>query len=254
MDFTDKVLPEYSVIIPAYNEQRELPETLAAVRQAQAMCLPRIGETIVVDNDSTDATASIALDFGARLVREPLHKISRVRNAGARAALGRYLIFLDADTVIDPDMISQVLARLDSGRIGGGGAAIKYKDDPGFIAATQRKILTFLSQKGYWAAGAFLFCLRRAFEAVGGFDESLYASEDIELSRGLIRWGRRHNLDFCVLDTPVYTSSRKFDWFSSGEIFASQLFCQWRKKDRNQCRIWYERPDETRPLKKEKAS
>jgi glycosyltransferase involved in cell wall biosynthesis len=234
--------PDYSVIIPAYNEEQELPETLAAVSCACRACRSRAGEVVVVDNASTDNTVAVARKHGARVVEEPTHRISKVRNTGARAAAGRCLIFIDADTVIEPGMIGRVLETLDGGRVCGGGATVKYKGHPGLVAVTQRKVLSFLSLHGCWAAGAFIFCLRSAFEQIGGFDERLWASEDVDLSRRLIRWGREHRMEFRVLDTPVLTSPRKFEWFSGREILMSQLLSQWKKHSRQRCRIWYERP------------
>src|SRR4030065_256939 len=99
---------DYSIIIPAYNEQELLPATLQSVQQAMAV-QELAGEVIVVDNNSTDAPATIAAPAGARVVTEAINQISRVRNAGARAANGRYLIFLDADTVISPKLLIKAL-------------------------------------------------------------------------------------------------------------------------------------------------
>ena len=60
-----------------------------------------------------------------------------------------------------------------------------------------------------WAAGCFLFCTRAAFDAVGGFDEAYYASEEIHISRALGRTGR-----FVVLREAVTTSGRKTQTYS----------------------------------------
>ena len=79
-------MPTYAVVIPAYNEASHLPATLAAVGEAMRQ-IPQHGVLIVVDNNSTDATAAVAKAHGATVVFEPHNQISRARNAGARAAI-----------------------------------------------------------------------------------------------------------------------------------------------------------------------
>jgi glycosyltransferase involved in cell wall biosynthesis len=80
---------DYSIVIPAFNEEEFLPATLAAVRAAMAAQTGACGELIVVDNNSTDRTAAVARSLGAQVVFEPVNQISRARNCGAAAALGR---------------------------------------------------------------------------------------------------------------------------------------------------------------------
>src|SRR5262245_35655412 len=92
-----------SVIIPAFNEERFLPQTLGCLRQAAeqiGFAPERDIETIVVDNASSDRTAEIALAAGAKVISVPEHNIARVRNVGARTASADLLVFLDADTLI----------------------------------------------------------------------------------------------------------------------------------------------------------
>ena len=76
---------DYSIVVPAYNEEKLLPATLRTLRQAMnGASSERQGEIIVVDNNSTDTTADIARQAGVRVVFEPINRISRARNAGAR--------------------------------------------------------------------------------------------------------------------------------------------------------------------------
>lgn len=89
---------DYSIIVPAYNEEDCLPGTLAYLGRAMAGVPDAAGEVVVVDNASTDRTAAIASRWGARVVFEPHRQIARARNAGAAAARGGRLIFVDADT------------------------------------------------------------------------------------------------------------------------------------------------------------
>ena len=109
----------YSVIIPAYNEEAFLPETLADLLLAMET-VPYPGEIIVVDNNSTDKTAEVALKYGATIVPEPFRQIAKARNSGARAANGVFLVFLDADTNLPPALLNQALTLLASGTCCGG--------------------------------------------------------------------------------------------------------------------------------------
>src|SRR5215212_5498497 len=102
-----------SFVIPAYNEEFELGRTLASIRTA-AESIGRQYEIIVVDDASTDATPRIARDAGATLVQIQRRQIAASRNAGARAAHGDILFFIDADTRISAVHIADALAALNS--------------------------------------------------------------------------------------------------------------------------------------------
>lgn len=80
-----------SIVIPAYNEENYLPETLRHVQKSLA-AIDSSTEVVVVDNESTDATARIANDAGAIVVVEPVHNISRVRNTGAANSDGEVIV------------------------------------------------------------------------------------------------------------------------------------------------------------------
>src|SRR5262245_17924048 len=103
-----------SIIVPAHNEAQGLGGTLDALRRAAAT-LDRPWEIVVVDDASTDGTAQIARDAGARVVAVNLRHIAAVRNAGARAATGDVLVFVDADTVVPPETLTAALRALAAG-------------------------------------------------------------------------------------------------------------------------------------------
>jgi glycosyltransferase involved in cell wall biosynthesis len=234
----------YSVIIPAYNEEPWLPDTLDALQKAMAaMDLP--GEVIVVDNNSTDRTSEIASVHGAVVVFEPMNQISRARNAGARAAEGQYLIFLDADTIISTALLKKALDNLSTGACGGGAKVIYEGKLPGFvIPATE--LWNFFSVKFGVAAGCFIYCLKEGYDAVGGFSEAVYASEEIWFSWKLLAWGKQRRMAFRIIDHPqVITSSRKLKWFSLLQMFGMVVmfgFFPFAFRFRSLCRLWYQRP------------
>ena len=237
--------PDYSIVIPAYNEEALLPATFDALEAAMAAQAGRAGEVVVADNASTDRTAEVARARGARVVFEPHRQIARARNAGGRAARGRYLIFVDADTTVSPRLLSRTLHVLDSGECCGGGALIAFsRPAPGAWGATVWDAISRLCQ---WAAGGYLFCLREAFEGVGGFDERFYASEELHMSQALKHWGWRRRQRLVILDGPAVTSPRKLEWFSRRQMLAHVLamLSHPSLKSREACTMWYERPPDS---------
>ncbi len=239
------MLMEYSVIIPAYNEEAYLSKTLSALKTAMSS-IKYAGEIIVVDNNSSDNTAEIAKSFETKLVFEPINQISRARNAGVSEADGRYLIFLDADTVISPDLLQAALVMLESGKCCGGGVLVNMDKS---LSKTMQRTLDFwnwLSMRFGLAAGCFIYCLREGFEAIGGFSEKVYASEEIWFSSQLKSWGKKHEYDFRIIsDQSAITSSRKLDWYAPWEILLLSLLVLLFPPAvcfRLLCFPWYRRP------------
>ncbi len=214
--------PEYSIVVPAFDEEELLGGTLEALRAAMAQ-VTRPGEIVVCDNNSRDRTAAVAAASGARVVFEAENQISRARNAGARAAAGRWLVFVDADTRIGGALLARALDALASERVVGGGALVSSPGARGLLAAAIR-VWNRVSRTFKLAAGAFVFVRRDAFEAVGGFSEKVYASEEIWLSSAVRRWGRPRGLDFVVLEgAPIETSGRKTEWYAAWRVLALML-------------------------------
>src|SRR5262245_48629676 len=98
-----------SFIVPAHNEELWIGRCLDSIRSAMA-ALDEPYEVIVVDDASTDATARIAEQKGARTIRVAHRNISAVRNCGARAAAGEELIFVDADTQANEQAVRAALS------------------------------------------------------------------------------------------------------------------------------------------------
>lgn len=200
-----------SFVVPAYNEERLLDATLSAIHAAAA-AVNRPYEIVVVDDSSTDGTVAVARTRGASVVSVACRQIAATRNAGARAASGDILIFVDADTIVNARTLRASLAALERGAVGGGAAIRLDGRIPWhgralfFMVATTMRI-------GRLAAGCYVFCTRAAFEAAGGFDERLFATEEIALSRALARHGR-----VVILRETVETSGRKLRTHSGWEI------------------------------------
>jgi len=235
--------PLVSVIIPAYNEERLIGAAIGSVlRSNSALTQQRSVEIIVADNTSTDSTADVATRAGARVIQESKRQIARVRNAGASVATGKYLIFLDADSEMHPEHMQRVVALLDSGKVIGGGAVIQMEcpwDYRLFVQTWNLISVTFRL-----AAGSFLFCERETFEQVGGFDETLYAGEELSLSQKLKAVGRGQGKKLVIIsDHPVTTSNRKIvdhsRWQSWRILTMLALRGAKGLRDAESCRYWY---------------
>src|SRR5436853_7941431 len=200
-----------SFIVPAYNEETELPSTLGAIRAATSG-LSQPVEIIVVDDASTDATPEIAEQAGARVVSIHRRQIVAARNAGARAAQGEYLFFVDADTRINKTHVTEAMALLEAGYTGGSARGVM----DGFIPLWSRILLHAFCTLYFGlnlGAGAFLFTTRRNFEATGGFDEQYFAGEEVYFSLALKKLGR-----FKVLQQAVVTSGRKLRMYPAKQF------------------------------------
>jgi len=192
-----------SFVVPAYNEELCILPCLASIHEA----MREVGgeyEIVVANDASTDTTAALAEQGGARLVYVENRQISKTRNDGARAAKGERLVFVDADTRVDAAVIRAAVAAMDAGAIGGGSAARFDAGAPRY-AVRMLWVVFLVMRLARMAAGCFVFATRPAFEAVGGFDERHFAGEEIMLSLALRRQGR-----FVILREAVTTSPRKF--------------------------------------------
>jgi len=197
-----------SFIVPAHNEAFEISRALKSIFDS-ARAAGVAFEVIVVNDASTDRTAEIAHEAGARVVDVHLRKISAVRNAGAREAKGNVFFFIDADTQISEATLRAALAALDRGAAGGG-AWVTFGEPVSLGVRIGINVFSFFYMRLlHWAAGCFLYARREAFKAAGGFDETLFACEEIVLSMALKRQG-----PFVVLRQSITTSGRKIRMYS----------------------------------------
>ncbi|MEZ6243082.1 MAG: glycosyltransferase [Phycisphaerales bacterium] len=203
-----------SFVIPAHNEQTLIGRTIRAIHGA-AQPLGIAYEVVVADDDSDDATGQIAQGAGARVVRVSHRQIAATRNAGARASGGNVLIFVDADTVVTARAVRDTVRAMERGATYGG-AEIRWDGRvPLWTTLILRMMLIGYERFGF-ASGAYLYARRDAFEAVGGFDETLFAGEEIDVCQRLGRRGRH-----AWVRTPVYTSGRKLRTFSFIELLGA---------------------------------
>lgn len=231
-----------SFIVPAYNEEPLIGRTLEAVDDAGA-ALERPFEVVVADDASTDRTAAIAREHGARVVSVRHRQIAATRNAGARLASGDMFIFVDADTIVTRAAVRAAVEAMEAGAAGGG-CLLRFDGEVPMLGRVIERVFVPLCRVFRLASGCFVFCTRQAFQAAGGFDEKMFAAEEYAMSQALRRQGR-----FVVLRDRVTTSGRRFRSYSGRELVGLMarlmLSGRWAVRQRQKVNMWYgeRRPD-----------
>jgi glycosyltransferase involved in cell wall biosynthesis len=241
--------PRFSVVIPAYNEARFLPRLLDSIDAARKSYGERPGavEVIVGDNASTDATAALAENRGCRVARVEKRVIAAARNGGARAARGEILCFVDADSRIHPETFRGIDEALSDGRIIGGATGVGLERWSAGIAVAYAMLIPIV-----WLTNidtGVVFCWRRDFDAVGGYDESLRIAEDVRFAWALKRLGSKRGQRLVRLRRlKAVASTRKFDEYGDWHLLtmlprtAFDFFFRRRRANAFIDRYWY-RPD-----------
>jgi len=229
---SDHRLTSLSVVIPAWNEEKYMRPGIAAMRAEIAHATARRPdlnvEVILVDNDSSDRTAGIACGAGYRVVREAEHKISRVRNTGAQAATGQALLTIDADSRIGEGTLTEALSRLEAGAVGGGCRRIRM-DCGSAMRNFEAGLVMFVINRLMGLGGGVYYCRKSDFDAIRGFNEELYAAEDVEFAARLKAHGGKTGRPFVNLrEAALTTSSRKFDLVGRRRLFGLLFRTCWR--------------------------
>ena len=239
----DGKIPAISFIIPAYNEELLLARTLNSIRKSIDSAHIE-AEIIVVDNNSSDKTSEIAKSSGAdKVVFEPVNNISRARNTGGKAASGELLVFIDADTCIDEKLLKELISYNHATMVCGGGARLAFDAPMPHAARFSTWLWNKLAPRFGLAAGSFSFCSKNAFKELGGFNETLYAAEDVAFSKKLKAWGRKRNLLFVILKSEAESSARRVVGRSVWPLFIKMLslaIMPWKLRSKKHCSIWYD--------------
>jgi len=204
--------PGISIIIPAYNEERYLAETLQSLQAARRTFHRKFGrptEVIVVNNGSTDGTELIAQGWGAQVVAHSERNIASVRNAGIRAASFDVVVTVDADNFIPAHALTEIWEAMTSGRYIGGGVRVVLASES-FGLRALLWVIDRLMQYGLGVSAGMFFFWKSAAEHVEGFPENLLAGEDVAFALLLKREARRLGLQFCNLKSvELLTEDRK---------------------------------------------
>lgn len=186
-----------SVVIPAYNLARYLPQAIDGVL---AQSRPA-GEIIVVDDGSSDETPELLRSYGERIrvLRQQNRGLSTARNAGAAAARGDLLAFLDADDVWLPRKVEKQIARFEGdGEIGLAHCGVEEIDGAGNVIGRRldglegwvSEVMLLFERGVILGGGSGCMMLRSLFEEVGGCDPRLSTSADWDLYYRIARLRR----------------------------------------------------------------
>lgn len=235
-----------SVIIPAFNEERLIGETLRQVKAATAAFARRewATEIIVCDNNSTDRTAELSRAEGATVVFEPVNQIARARNSGAAAATGDWLLFIDADSHPSAELFDDVAEAIEAGRCLAGSCTMEFAGHHPVVNLVAWLCNGFMRAGGLMS-GAFIFCEAGAFRELGGFNNELFAGEEIDLSQRLKRLAREKKKRIVILHRhPLLTSARKVHLYTLREYirFLVRFALSPKRilRSREECHTWYD--------------
>ena len=234
-----------SIIVPAFNEEALLGASLVQIKLAAA-AFTKTGwacELIVCDNNSTDRTAEIAREAGATVVFEPVNQIARARNSGAAAATGDWLVFVDADSHPGAELFADVAEQIQSGRCLAGGSTVRM-DERHWAAEFFTGLWNWSSRSFNLLAGSFIFVDRRVFREIGGFNNEMFAAEELELSKRLKQFARGQGRGIVILHRhPLVTSARKMRLYTMWDhlkLLARVAVSRRALMRRESCTLWYD--------------
>ncbi len=206
-----------SLIIPAYNEESMIANCLKSVLASDKAFDT---EVLVINNASRDRTEEIARSFeGVRVITENQKGLTKARQCGLRNSTGDVLLYIDADTIVPPQLIRIVGQRfsIDHQLVGMSGP-YKYHDWHAFgrfilwlyhwtLVPMTQLVFNRLLAKGSIFYGGNFAARKSALEKIGGFDTTLeFWSEDTQIGRRL----RRVGMVKFFHDAYVFTSARRY--------------------------------------------
>lgn len=208
-----------SIVIPAWNEADQLLNNLPVlIKRLEQSCAEYDWEVIVCDNNSSDATAEVATEYGAKVIFEPVNQISRARNAGGGIAEGEWLLFIDADTLPSVDLLNETVELCLSKEFIGCGSTVVVAGGT-VLNKLRMERLNPLFRLFNFCGGAYMLVEKEAFDRINGFSVGLYSYEEIDFVIRLKRFARKEGKRFTVLHRyPAITSGRKGDYTLSSLI------------------------------------
>jgi len=201
-----------SIIIPTLNEEDNLQKLLDSIGSQDF----KNYEIIVADAGSKDKTKKIAENYGCKITKGGLP--ARGRNAGAKIARGKTLLFLDADVVLKNNSLQKVLKEFEKKKLK---IATFFlipsgkKTAPKFLFTFFYNIPIFLLEKVLPHAAMGILIDKNLFDKLGGFDEKVTLAEDHDLARRAKRLGKYG----IIKSSQIYVSDRRFrkdGWIKTG--------------------------------------
>ncbi len=208
-----------SVIVPAYNEANYIHEMLTSLKRQVFTDF----EVIVKDGQSSDRTVEIAKKYVDKIVSSRDISVSDARNYGAKYAEGNVLVFVDADTVLPPNLLQEIAEVMEDKNIVGGSC----RKLPGNKSVLDRMVYEFVNISTHLsvylhiggAHGNCFFIRKNIFKKVGGFNPRIKIAEEQELVRKAMKFG-----DFVfLLDQYVTEHPRRIQKWGRLKLYTTWL-------------------------------
>ena len=192
-----------SIVIPAYNEEKYLPNLLNCIKNQTY----KDYEIIVADANSADRTKQIAKKYGCRIVKGGMPAVGR--NKGARIAKGDILLFLDADVQFDKDFLENAVNEYSIRRLEIAGCYLNPDSKNAFDKLGHAVLnLWFFIMQYVWphTVGQCIFSKKTIHKKLNGFDETILFAEDNDYVNRSRQFGK-----FRILNSVrVISSTRRF--------------------------------------------
>lgn len=205
-------MPQISVIIPAYNEEKYITPTLDALQKQTFQDY----EIIVVANGCTDTTEQILKKKNSEKIRHlslPQANVSVARNAGALNAQGDILAFVDADTQLAEDSLQKIKEEFTSEYSVATTKAAPNLQNWKFELHQMTKNILHQSHL-YQGCSGVLVCRKKDFHAVDGYPPTIVVKEHRKLILKLKEKGK-----YKYINTTAITSMRRFEQWGLGKSF-----------------------------------
>ena len=180
-------IPFFSIIMPAFNEEKYISEALQAVCRLD---YPRDRyEVIVVDNGSKDDTVLIAKKYADHVYVLPDVRVGAVRNYGVQKSKGEFIAFLDSDCIPPQGWIKDTLLYMTENGCDAVGGLGLVRENPTWVESSWILNQIPIDKSSNILGGAAIIMKKSAFMSVGGFNEKINAGEDTLLANNLISKG-----------------------------------------------------------------
>ena len=195
---------ELSIIIPTYNEEKYLGKLLDSILIQDY----KDYEIIISDNNSKDDTLKIAKKYNCNIIGGG--RPAKARDNGAKISQGKYLLFIDADTILSENCLAKALKLFKEKSLDVAGAMYapydgNFIDDVFYFISLVMVFLLFPFIPHI--NGGFFLCTREIFDKVGGFDTTIKVGEDHAFARKAKKLGAKLAI---LRDVKVYLSVRRF--------------------------------------------
>lgn len=209
--------PLVSIIIPSLNSGEFIKLCLESIKKQTYKNI----EVIVVDNNSKDNTQNIASSFTKKVFIHGPERAAQV-NFGAKNARGKYLYRVDADFVLEKEVIAQCVVMCEQKKLDAIAVHNTSAEGLGFWAEVRK-----LERNSYRDDNLIVgirFFTKKAWEAIGGFDENLYGPEDYDFHIRLVaagfKWGRIKAIERHLGEPKsLFDIARKHYWYGKQMLF-----------------------------------